>query len=139
MSDHDSPRSPELQALADSIELLDVSYTRMSAVRENIQAPSQEIDLKMSYRTETSADGTSTVTFQAQTEVDHPKGHLEVTVEAEYALPTSKAAWLENQELMLSFGSEVALFTLVPYLRQAISDMSSRVLRSTVTIPLFKR
>ena len=62
--------------------------------------------------------------------IAEPEGTYQVTDES--LLPLSR-------ELIVEFANEVAVMALLPYLRQALADMSQRVFGSTLLMPVMQR
>lgn len=65
-------------------------------------------------------------------------GEMRVVARAEYHVPVEKAELLARPVTM-EFANHVAVMVLVPYLREALSDLSLRVFDQRIVMPMFKR
>jgi preprotein translocase subunit SecB len=55
---------------------------------------------------------------------------------AVYHVPADHAELLDDIELMIEFGTRVAVMTLIPYAREAIANLTSRVFTDPVLMPI---
>lgn len=128
-----------LTQLVSAVELDSVRYAKLCAERQSVENPSQGIDVQMaSQRTEDEEEGRTRLHYRLTTKVEHEDGTIEVVAVATYSVPPETAATLDER-LLLMFGNDVALFTLIPYARQAISNLALQVLYTEVNIPILKQ
>ena len=64
-----------------------------------------------------------------------PVGVIKVVIAAEYSAEGAEP----DPELLGLFASEVAIMSVFPYVRQAVSDMSQRVFEQPLMMPIVKR
>lgn len=123
-----------LQDLIDHSQLLSVDLHELSARRAEVE-PSGDTkglaNVEVQYRTSPNRFGVRLVA-QGQ----HPAGEYRCSVAGEFELLDGFEA--EPRPLQL-FTNEVAIMLLIPYLREAISSVTARVLGEAVQLPLVSR
>lgn len=75
--------------------------------------------------------------IRLRTDISTPLGAVAADAAAEYTLANLDAGDISDT-LMLEFANRVGIMTLLPYLRQAVSDMSQRVFSTALTMPVYK-
>ena len=63
-------------------------------------------------------------------------GEVEVAVSAEYSVDSGAQA---EDAVVRGFGNEVAVMTLLPYAREAVSNLSTRVFGKPILLPTLER
>lgn len=64
------------------------------------------------------------------------KGEVEVAVAAEYSVDSGPQA---EDSVVRGFGNEVAVMTLLPYAREAVSNLSTRIFGKPILLPTMGR
>jgi len=64
------------------------------------------------------------------------RGEIVVAVAAEYSIDEGEPA---DEAIVRGFGNEVAVMTLLPYAREAVSTLSARVFGKPVLLPTIER
>ena len=123
-----------------SLSLLKVSFYEQSAKREEIN-PGQmtivptgdadaNIDIELGYRTSESG-----IDYRCQLSVAFEGANIRVDAAASYR---SKESVELSDEIIADFGDNVAIMMLLPYVRQAVSDLGSRI-GYEMTLPIIQR
>ncbi len=68
-----------------------------------------------------------------------PDMQLVVGARATYSVPTEERDLLEEQDVLESFVNEVAIMTLLPFVREGLADLALRVFRTPIIMPMFPR
>lgn len=133
-----NPTPEELEQLRELVSrsrLEDIAFHEISAkidLEASSVADADEADFDMTVQTRT---GDADFGVRVELDLRSPLGGVKVTAAADYALEGEPP----RQEVLGRFASEVALMTLFPYLRQAVSDASQRVLGKALLLPMMKR
>lgn len=143
---HDPLVTPEpsglLRELVSVIELDDIRYREVAARAETTEEPIEEprfaLQVQVEDVDEPSQEGRLHVAFDIRVVVRTEDGEMRVVARAEYHVPIEKAELLAKPVTM-EFANHVVVMTLVPYLREALSDLSLRVFDQRIVMPMFKR
>jgi preprotein translocase subunit SecB len=73
-----------------------------------------------------------------KTLIESDPGKILVDAAAEYTVEGVDVATIP-EDLMLEFANQVAVFAIIPYLRQAVADMTQRVFGVPLTMPMYRR
>lgn len=130
-----------LEVLAAHADLVDVQLSRLGAERLHVETPSKDIDLQMAFaRDDVETDSeVRRFRYRLTADVAHPEGTVSVESVAIYSISAEHEALLDDQQGMLDFGNHVALFAILPYLRQAISSLAMQVLGAPILLPILRR
>ncbi len=130
-----------VEILAAQAELVDVQLSRLGAERVQVESPSKDIDLRLSFSRDDvgTDDEARCFRYRLLADVAHPEGTVSVESVAVYSVSPEFEALLDDQQGMLDFGNHVALFAILPYLRQAISNLALQVLGTPILIPILRR
>ena len=121
--------------------LLDISVLELGAVRlpdipEDIE---QQGPIEPNYQLTTQARADNAgFRVSIATAIDTPVGHIRAEVAGEYELDAVLATDI-TAGVMLEFVNEVAIMTLIPYIRQSIADITLRVFGSALMMPMLQR
>lgn len=134
------PNEAEAEAIRDLIHrsvLNEIDFHEVGArkLAENKQRESNEnqIDVSMQVKHHVS-EGAFGILFVV---VLHPfKGEIEVSVAAEYIVEDDDPI---DEHAVRAFGNEVAVMTLFPYVREAVSTLTARLWQKPITMPTLER
>lgn len=124
-------RAVEVLELA-GVELYELTATRPDTVIVNAPAPVDEITLSTATAIRAGDHGAD---YRCTLTVEFDRARL--VVDGAVLYRTERPVTLE-QSVLESFGDNVAIMTLIPYLRQAITDLALR-LGFNVTLPIIRR
>lgn len=133
--------SAELLELVEVVELVDVSFDRISAYRvskesDEDSSDSFEIEPEFGLAFHEKDPGLGILlTFRAKTH----RGNVEIDAFATYAVPEERRERLLNDNNVVDFANKVAIMTLVPYIRAAMSDITQRVFEESIVMPIIRR
>lgn len=133
--------SDELMALVHNVKLNSVEYLELTARRELDISPLQEgrVDVEPTYTLGTMvADNRESFLLRVKVEFSSEVGHFTAEVAAEYVVTSSDRIELPNA-LLTDFANEVGIMVLLPYLRQAIADLTQRVFGQPLLMPIMQR
>lgn len=140
MSEH----TPELLELVRCAELVGIEYHELSAKR--VPAPSQERDeedgeehIAPEYGLAVDiARDLSKFRLRLRIELNPVGGHVVTEAAAEYLVGEFPAESIK-MPLLIEYANEVGVMALLPYLRQAIADLTLRVFGDPVLMPVLPR
>ncbi|OLT21162.1 hypothetical protein BJF81_15675 [Ornithinimicrobium sp. CNJ-824] len=137
-----SEPSELLRELVSVIVQDDVRYVELTARAEPVSDPFEEPRFGLRVDVEDPDDRRQEdrlhVAFNIRVDISSEVGVMSVVARAEYHVPIEKADLLAKPVTM-EFANHVAVMTLVPYLREALSDVSLRVFDQRIVMPMFKR
>lgn len=125
-----------LEELVHSTSLTSIEFHELHAAR-SFEAPTddpaeQDPSYVMHMQTRI---GESDLGVRVGVRVETYKGIIDVLAAADY----SNAGPAPDDDVMERFATEVGVMAVVPYLRQAIADLSQRVLGESLLMPIIKR
>lgn len=118
---------------------MSIETSALSAERADDQALDQDAEIDPDYALGiTLRDDSEGFRVRLETSISVPGGRIRCVVYAEYELDDARIGE-ESTDAMGDFINGVALMHLLPYVRQAISDLSMRVFNSPLLMPIMKR
>lgn len=140
-----SDESPGIHELVDATSLLSISFLEISAKRADENASTAPVPDDDGFLVEPEftlqigrAGNENKFRVRVSTEIASEPGLVTVDAAAEYALDGLTLSEI-SEELMLEFVNRVATFALIPYIRQALADITLRVFESPLTMPLYRQ
>lgn len=136
--------SKNLEALVGAAELVEVIAFELSVKRSEIEPPSSaenptQIQVQPTYNLATmSKQDNSGFLIKLAVEVNLPVGVLRCEVGAAYVLKADLGFPLDA-DLLIEYSNEVAVMTLLPFVRQHIADLSQRALGFPLLMPIMAR
>lgn len=138
-----SGASAALQSMVQGVELEEITFRELSAVRadEDETVLREHAGAVPKFALGIIQDGDDETRFELRLrcEISFPDGsELVAEPRARYQvledslLPLSKG-------LLVEFANEVAVMALIPYLRQAVADLSQRVFGAVLLMPVMQR
>jgi hypothetical protein len=129
--------------LVDASSLLDISFFEISAVRlENPPSPDssdQDEDIEpLHYLQSGRGDDDQSFRIRVRTEIRLRVGTIIADAGVEYGTGERRASEITDV-VLLEFANKVAVMALLPYIRQAIGDVSQRVFGAPLLMPMVKR
>ncbi|WP_425955322.1 hypothetical protein [Xylanimonas sp. McL0601] len=132
-----SERSPELLSLVETVELNEVGFNEISAKRAPLpDANPETADVQPSYGL--SIEHTEDQ-FRVAVRVDVATVVGPVAVEAFAHYKALEGVPELTQALLVDYTNEVVLMVLLPYLRQAIADVTQRIFGTPLLMPVLPR
>jgi hypothetical protein len=138
------PQIREVSTIDELVQFLDLAgirfYELAASWDDTGDAPEDQVDddpqqLESEFRTayRKRPDG---VDYRVSVRVLIPAGELRADAAAMYVGPE---AFSVPEDVIFSFGENVAAMTVLPYIRQAITDLSIRVGPGQVVLPIISR
>lgn len=134
----------DIHALVAASQLEAISFLELSARRANEEAPHDQVLEEESYDVDPEftleigrGQNGDRFRIRIRTEIEATPGAITVDAAAEYALADLSLSDIPN-EVMLDFVNRVAIFAVIPYLRQGIADMTQRVFGTPITMPMYR-
>ena len=125
-----------IQELVDDVTLDSIDFIQLS-VRKKDGEPLAESEPQWAVGIDNRADNLG---FRIRVAVALGFGNGEVSAEAAAAYSTTEVASTQiSREAMEQFVNDVSCMQLMPYLRQAIADLTNRAFDSAITLPMLKR
>lgn len=134
-------RSNELMALVPNVELNSVDFLDLTARRELDISPLQEgrVSVDPSYTLGTMvANGGGSFLLRLRVDFSSEVGNFAAEAAAEYVVTSSEPIEL-TEALLTEFANEVGIMVLLPYVRQAIADLTQRVFGQPLLMPQMQR
>ena len=131
--------SDELVALVPVVQLRDITFRELSAKRAGESGTSDGIpDFKLNVMQNN--DDPTLFRIRLRCSVSFGDGsQLVAEPEAEYQVTDGTIPVPLPQRLAVEYVNEVAVMALLPYARHAFADLSLRVFRSLLLMPIFAR
>ncbi len=136
--------SKNLETLVGAAELVEVIAFELSVKRSEIESPASaenptQIQVQPTYNLATmSKQDNSGFLIKLAVEVNLPVGILRCEVGAAYVIKT-KLGFALDADLLIEYSNEVAVMTLLPFVRQHIADLSQRALGFPLLMPIMAR
>lgn len=133
--------SDELLALVPLVELKSVDFLDLTARRELDVSPLEDgrVSVEPSYTLGTMvASGGGSFLLRLRVDFSSEVGNFAAEAAAEYIVTAPESVEL-NEALLTEFANEVGIMVLLPYLRQAIADLTQRVFGQALLMPQMQR
>jgi hypothetical protein len=132
-----------LEELVEFSDIESISYFEIAATRvesdELLEPGDHDEQIQPTHLLQTAHRGSEDgFRVRIRTEIEVDVGSIVVDVAAEYTLVNATTAQI-TPELMVDFVNKVAVMTLVPYLRNAVADITLRVFGTALTMPIMRR
>lgn len=124
----------DLLELVRNSSLLAINTHELTAVSALSGEVSAQEDSRVKYELETRVDD-KTFGLRVTARLNHSKGQMRVTIAADY----KNAGPPPSEEVLAEFGPQVGFMTIYPYLRQAVSYLSSTVLGEHMLLAMIRR
>lgn len=124
-------------AVLDSIEFREISARRVDP-QDNAEPP--RIDLHTEVEDRAAPQGNQReFRYALRVTLHDSEGDVVVEPLVTYHVPLEFADLLDDGSALTEFANEVAVMALVPYARQAISDVTQRVFSGSILMPTYQR
>lgn len=130
---------PSLDEFAGAVALIRIGYKKLFAHRTENANLIETKDPAFSLGFEVGVDNSKSILVQLGVRLSMHDGEFECIVEGEFHLQGQFDVVDATDEVISAFINDVALMSLFPYLRQAISDLTYKTLESAITLPLLRR
>lgn len=129
----------DVHRLVEASSLLSVEVFKLSAERQLDVEPTDDFEIDPSYLLTTDfRDDGAGFRIRLLTDIETPIGTISCGVLAEYAHDGVRLG-PESSEALNEFVNGVALMHIIPYVRQAIADVTLRVYQSPLLMPILQR
>lgn len=131
---------PGLVTLVGAASLREVSFVELSARRNDIKSdgvqvfPSWSLGVKVQ-----DEDEPHWLKIALRVEIDSEPGTIRAEAGASYEVSAEGAEALADQKTVVDFGNQVAVMTLIPYLRYGIADITMRIFGAPMLMPVIER
>lgn len=136
----------DIHGLVDAVTLESVTFLELSAKRADEEARYDSLFKEETYDVEPKfslqfARDNEAGKFRVRlaTSIESEPGKILVDAAAEYAVQPDIEVSSISEELLLDFANRVAVFAIIPFLRQAVADMTQRVFGVPLTMPMYRR
>lgn len=137
-----SEPSRALTAINEHIELREIRARELFCVREEVEDPEEQprfaLQVDLTNLEDLEPGEPRPFRYGLKLELETPDGRTRVAVEGRYTVAAEHAASLD-MALAVEYANHVALMALLPYVRQALTDLSNRVLDNQILMPIFQR
>lgn len=138
MADLTDEETRRLKALIERSSLEGIQFHELSAKLTRFDAgepkeSSEDANVELSYQTRS---GSKDFGVRAQVHLASESGEATAIVAATYAI---ESGGQPDQQTLELFASEVALMALFPYLREGISNATTRVFGDPIWLPMLQR
>lgn len=134
--------SGTLAAIHEHVELHEIRTRELFCVREVVDDPDEQprfaLQVDLADLEDLEDDAPRPVRYGLKLELETTDGRTRVTVEGRYSIPREHAGEFD-MAVAVEYANHVALMALLPYVRQALSDLSARVLDNQILMPVFQR
>lgn len=134
--------SSTLASLHEHVELHEIRARELYCVREEIAEPEEQprfsLQVDLAEIEDLEPGEPRPVQYGLQLELETPDGRTRVVIQGRYSVDREHADAFE-MPVAVEYANHVALMALLPYLRQALADLSSRVLDNQILMPIFAR
>jgi preprotein translocase subunit SecB len=141
MADTESPIVTLLHAaVLDAIDFLEISARRSleSDVPPEDPVPDGEGEMKLDFQVKDRLpDQDRSFRFALEVTFSNHEGRAVARPVATYHVGAEDALLLDDVDLMAEFGGKVAVMALIPFAREAIATVTSRVFLDPVLMPIF--
>lgn len=127
--------------LSQHLELVDVGFLYLHAEcgdSHSPEPPSFQLEVSIRPDAETPEDEQLTARVSVRVDVILPNGKVSAEPYAEFALDRSYGEAL-NHAALTAYANDRVVYDLLPFAREALSDMSSRVFKAQLIMPYFDR
>jgi hypothetical protein len=130
--------SADLIALAPHATLDDVSFVELTSRRNVDAVATNGAGSEPQYGLQAAiADDLHRFRLILRIDIEAPQGEIGVAVMANYTV--DHAAPSLTMRLVIEYANELGVMTLLPFLRQAIADLTQRVFGGTLLMPILPR
>lgn len=146
VTDGSQPSPLTVEEMVHALSLRDIRFYGLSAQLDEVAEPdadgaeaegdsSEELDLKLNWNVRVRHDGAEFgVRFLVN--VQAPFGSIQVDVAAEYEAPEPVTLSRDN---VTEYLNNVSLMQLFPFIREAVNELSNKVAREPLLLPVFER
>ena len=144
MLDHEALAAHYLKILEEQLELRDISYNKMSAEIQLTDVEDEGLQPVFGLRVSTDdssagdEEGWLTAAIALAVEIRVDRGIVSSEVVGTYRFPASFINDV-NPIGLVAFANDQAIATLLPYLRETVQTLASRVLRAQLIMPHFAK
>lgn len=131
--------SDDLVALVPRVDLDSLTFVDLSARRELDGAISVDGDIEPRYTLKAErSDDLQRFRLVLTIEISVAAGDIVASVCAEHTV-RGEPSEAPSQRLVVEYANEVGIMAMIPYLRQAIADLTQRVFGSVLLMPVLAR
>lgn len=141
MLDMNAELARHFSTLSQNLELIDVGFLYLHAERgdsNNPEPPSFQLEVSIRPESETPQDESLMARVAVRVDVTLPNGKITAEPYAEFALDRSYGEAL-NHAALTAYANDRVVYDLLPFAREALNDLSSRVFKKQLIMPYFDR
>lgn len=140
--------SADMELLVASTQLVDLGFTQLSATRRPVDAaagavPDETVSptfgLRLATRDEPGPAGEGGFQVFLRCDVESALGMVAVELVATYEVDAPASSLVGNGDILLEYVNEVAVMVCLPFLRQALADLTQRVFNNPLVMPIMQR
>ena len=136
-----------LMLLAASAQLVDVGFSHLAASRGPHESgevgPTEVVSptfaLRLETRDEPGPEGEGGFRVFLRCDVELERGPVAVEVVASYDVQAAAVHLVGERETLLEYVNEVAVMVCLPFVRQALADLTQRVFGNPLVMPIMQR
>lgn len=132
----------DIHDLVKAVSIETISFLEVSAKRADTfskMSPSDEFEVEPEMGLQIGRnENRRNFRIRVQIKIDAEPGSVLVDGAVEYAVDGIDTSAISG-EVLLEFANKVGIFTLIPYLRQGISDITQRVFGSPLVMPVYRQ
>ena len=136
----------DIHGLVDAVTLESVTFLELSAKRADEVASYDSLFKEQTYEIEPEFslqfardNDAGKFRVRLKTLIESEPGKIVVDAAAEYAVESDVEVSTISDDLLLDFANRVAVFAIIPFLRQGVADMTQRVFGVPLTMPMYRR
>ena len=136
----------DIHGLVDTSTLESITFLELSAKRADEEASYDSLLGEETYEIEPEFSlqfgrnsGAGKFRVRLATLIESEPGRIFVDAAAEYQVDPGTDVSSVSDELLLDFANQVAVFAIIPFLRQGVADMTQRVFGVPLTMPMYRR
>ncbi|STC67256.1 Uncharacterised protein [Corynebacterium diphtheriae] len=141
MLDMNAELARQFSTLSQYLELIDVGFLCLHAEHgnsHNPEPPAFQLDVSIRPEAETPQDEPLMARVALRVDVMLPNGKVSAEPYAEFILDRSYGEAL-NHAALTAYANDRVVYDLLPFVREALSDLSSRVFKTQLIMPYFDR
>lgn len=141
MPENEEP-SDTLKAIHGYVELLDIGFRELSSIAEPVEeadeTPHFALQVDLEELDDLEDEQYRRVRYGLELNLETTEGRTRIVASATYRLPRERSEAF-TMSVAVEYANHVALMALIPYVREALSDLSVKVLNNRITMPTFQR
>lgn len=134
--------SEALMEITPHVTLEGIFARELFCVREDLEEPDLQptfgLQVDLEDLEDLDEDAPRRVRFGLKLELEAPDGRVRIVFDGRYSVEREHAESL-TMPVAVEYMNHVAVMAMLPYMRHALADLSARVLREEILMPIFAR